>query len=202
MPPDSPIPGSWTRREVLLGGLPRLARRLSEGPPGPPLLPLVRPPGALAEAGFLATCERCHACVDACPNQVLAEVIGRGATIDGTPYMAFRDGYCELCRACAEACPSGALQREVTGAAACPGIAVVDMAACLNKAGFAMCLSCQDRCPERAITLVQLRTPTIVTERCTGCGACQFVCPTTPVAISVAAIQRSGIAPGPTGLPT
>jgi ferredoxin-type protein NapF len=188
---------TWTRREVLLGGLPRLARRLAESPPGPPLPPLVRPPGALAEPDFLATCERCHACVEACPNHVLAQVAGRGGEIDGTPHMAFREGYCELCRACAEACPSGALPSEVTGAAARPGIAIVDMAQCLNRAGFAMCLSCQDRCPERAITLMQLRTPTVITERCTGCGACQFVCPTSPVAVAVAPIGRP--APGPAG---
>lgn len=186
----------WTRREVLLGGLPRLKRRLAEQPPGPPLPPLVRPPGALAEADFLATCERCHACVEACPNLVLAGVDGRGAGLDGTPHMAFRDGYCKFCRACAEACPSGALQTEVTGTAAYPGVAVVDMAHCLNKAGFAMCLSCQDRCPERAITLVQLRTPTVVTGRCTGCGACQFVCPTSPAALSIAPIPLPGTAPG------
>jgi ferredoxin-type protein NapG len=189
---------TWTRREVLLGGLPRLARRLAEAPPGPTLPPLVRPPGALAEADFLATCERCHACVAACPNQVLGVTGERGAEVDGTPYMAFRDGYCEFCRACAEACPSGALQSEVTGAAALPGIAVVDMAHCLNQAGFAMCLSCQDRCPERAITLVQLRTPTVVTERCTGCGACRFVCPTSPAAISIMPIPRPTTAAGPT----
>jgi len=193
---------TWTRREVLLGGLPRLARRLAERPPGPPLPPLVRPPGALPEADFLAACERCHACVEACPNHVLALVAERGDGIDGTPYMSFREGYCELCRDCAEACPSGALQREVTGSAAYPGIAVVDLEACLNRAGFAMCLSCQDRCPERAITLVQLRTPTIAAERCTGCGACQFVCPTTPVAISITPIRRPAAASGSTGLPT
>jgi len=165
------------------------------------LPPLVRPPGARDEADFLATCERCHACVEACPNHVLAMVADRGDGLDGTPYMAFRDGYCELCRACAEACPSGALQSEVTGAAAHPGVAVVDMAHCLNQAGFAMCLSCQDHCPERAITLVQLRTPTITAERCTGCGACQFVCPTSPAAISIAPIRRAAVAPGSTGLP-
>jgi ferredoxin-type protein NapG len=181
---------TWTRRDLLLGGLPRLARRLAEQPAGPPLRPLVRPPGALAEVEFLATCERCHACVEACPNHVLAAVGGRGANIDGTPYMAFLDGYCELCRACAEACPSGALQGAVIGAAASPGIAVVDMAHCLNKAGFAMCLSCQERCPERAITLVQLRTPTVIPQRCTGCGACQFVCPTSPVSVAVAPISQ------------
>ena len=176
---------TWTRREVLLGGLPRLARRIADIGPGNPLPPPVRPPGALPEADFLATCERCHACVAACPNHVLAVMDGRSEGSDGTPCMAFRDGHCELCRACAEACPSGALRSEVTGAAAYPGIAEVDMAHCLNHAGFAMCLSCQERCPERAITLVQLRIPTVATEQCTGCGACQFVCPTSPGAISI-----------------
>jgi ferredoxin-type protein NapF len=202
MPTDSPIAGTWTRREVLLGGLPRLARRLAEQASAPAPPAPVRPPGALAEAAFLATCERCHACVAACPNHVLAVVGKRGDDVDGTPYMAFHGGYCELCRACADTCPSGALQREVTGTAAYPGIAVAEMAHCLNKAGFAMCISCQDRCPERAISLVQLRTPTVVAERCTGCGACQFVCPTSPAAIAITPLPRPITAARSTPSPT
>lgn len=104
--------------------------------------------------------------------------------------MAFEAGFCEFCRECAKACPSGALRPEIDGEAAYPGLAIVDMASCLNKVGFAMCLSCQDHCPERAINLVQLRTPTVEADRCTGCGACLFVCPTSPKAIRIRAAGR------------
>ncbi len=181
---------SWTRRDLLLGGLTRLRRRLAEAPPPPPLPDPVRPPGALPEASFLTTCERCHACIEACPNRVLAPLTGRGEAVDGTPQMAFVDGYCERCRACADACPSGALQREVEGSAANPGVAEVIADHCLNQAGFAMCLSCQERCPESAIDLRNLGLPTVEATRCTGCGACAFVCPTTPRAFEVIAAER------------
>lgn len=180
----------WTRRDLLLGGLSRLRRRLAEQPDTPPLPAPVRPPGALPEATFLTTCERCHACIEACPNRVLTPITGCGEAVDTTPQMAFVDGYCKRCRACADACSSGALRREVEGSAANPGIAEVIADHCLNQAGFAMCLSCQEHCPESAIDLRHLGLPTVEASRCTGCGACAFVCPTTPRAIQIIAAKR------------
>jgi len=188
---------SWTRRDLLLGGLTRLKQRLAEQPDAPPLPNPVRPPGALPEASFLTTCERCHACIEACPNQVLGAITGRGEAVDGTPQMAFADGYCERCRACAEACPTGAIQPAVEGRAADPGVAEVLTSLCLNQHGFAMCLSCRERCPEAAIQMIHLGLPMVDAERCTGCGACCFVCPTSPRAIEVIAAQR----PEPPGAP-
>jgi len=185
----------WTRRDLLLGGLTRLRRRLAERVDAPPLPLPVRPPGSLPGTAFLATCERCHACISACPNHCLAEITGCGEPLDHTPRMAFVDGYCERTRACAEACPSGALQRQVEGRAADPGVAAVIAEWCLNQAGFAMCLSCQEHCPEHAIDLRHLGLPTVQTTRCTGCGACCFVCPTTPRAIEVIGGER--LAPRP-----
>jgi len=83
------------------------------------------------------------------------------------------------------------------GRAADPGVAEVLTSLCLNQHGFAMCLSCRERCPEAAIQMVHLGLPMVDAARCTGCGACCFVCPPSPRAIEVIAATR----PAPPGAP-
>ena len=101
----------WLRTILLTGGVTGAA--LSG------FLPLVyartkrlRPPGALDEKDFLASCIKCGQCVQVCPVQAikLADLIdGFGV---GTPYIDAREQACDFsCDAvqCILACPTGSL---------------------------------------------------------------------------------------------
>lgn len=74
--------------------------------------PRLRPPGALDEKDFLASCIKCGQCVQVCPVQAikLADLVdGIGV---GTPYIDARAQACDFsCDAvqCVLACPTGSL---------------------------------------------------------------------------------------------
>ncbi|MCP4622160.1 MAG: 4Fe-4S dicluster domain-containing protein [bacterium] len=90
--------------------------------------PLLRPPGALDEDIFLASCIKCGQCLQVCPPQVIKLAgISQGFGI-GTPYITPREGGCILCSGlpCVLACPTGALAHELSlGKDAEMGLAVI-----------------------------------------------------------------------------
>ncbi len=89
---------------------------------------LLRPPGALDEDTFLASCIKCGQCLQVCPPQVIKLAgISQGFGI-GTPYIIPREDGCILCSGlpCVLACPTGALAHELSlGKDAEMGLAVV-----------------------------------------------------------------------------
>ncbi len=89
---------------------------------------LLRPPGALDENTFLASCIKCGQCLQVCPPQILKLAgIGHGFSI-GTPYITPRDGGCILCSGlpCVLSCPTGALSHDLSlGQDAEMGLAVI-----------------------------------------------------------------------------
>ncbi|RLA64574.1 MAG: hypothetical protein DRQ88_00515 [Epsilonproteobacteria bacterium] len=89
---------------------------------------LLRPPGALDESTFLASCIKCGQCVQVCPPQILDLAgLSKGFAI-GTPYLTPREGACLLCKGlpCVLACPTGALDHDITeGKEAEMGLAVL-----------------------------------------------------------------------------
>ncbi len=100
---------------------------------------LLRPPGALDEDTFLASCIKCGQCLQVCPPQVIKLAgISQGFGI-GTPYIVAREGGCILCSGlpCVLACPTGALAHELSlGKDAEMGLAVIsDPDTCLSVRG-------------------------------------------------------------------
>jgi len=157
-----------------------------------PIGPL-RPPGAVGPERFGGLCVRCGNCVRVCPTGVLHADLGEGGIASFlAPLLRIDGAYCsEACNACTQVCPSGAIRRlplsekqRVT-----IGMAQVDVEHCLlgwNEE----CSICVNRCPYEAITLAfdeveYLTLPQVDSEKCTGCGACQVACPTSPKSIIV-----------------
>lgn len=157
----------------------------------------LRPPGALPEDDFLATCVRCGLCVQACPYGTLSLAEWGQEAAVGTPYYTPRQTPCYMCRdvPCARACPTGALDRDIPSITdARMGLAVlVGHEDCLNYKGM-NCSICVRVCPIRgkAITLEpgewkgrKIKIPTVHSEYCTGCGTCEKHCVTGHASIRV-----------------
>ena len=101
---------------------------------------LLRPPGALAEDTFLASCIKCGQCLQVCPPQVIELAgINQGFGI-GTPHIIPRVGACILCKGlpCVLACPTGALDHQISeGKEAEMGLAVISRPqTCLSIKGI------------------------------------------------------------------
>ncbi|MEO5343308.1 MAG: ferredoxin-type protein NapF [Gammaproteobacteria bacterium SHHR-1] len=138
----------------------------------------LRPPWALAE-GFEARCSRCGDCLDACPEGIL--ILGDG----GYPEVDFRRGACTFCGDCASACAPAALDKTQSR----PWRIKAEIGAdCLSARGIS-CRSCGDVCDPRAIRFqLQLggrALPLVEQGYCTGCGACQAICPVQAVRLRV-----------------
>jgi polyferredoxin/Pyruvate/2-oxoacid:ferredoxin oxidoreductase delta subunit len=155
-----------TRRQVLTSlavGLAAVPMLRLEGATAAAWNPaVIRPPGALAEADFLARCIKCSQCMRICPTHVIRPA-GMQSGFEGlwTPMLDFRVGTsgCQHnCVACSHVCPTAALrplrvdERLGSGpfAAAGPlrlGMAFVDRGRCLPWAMGTPCIVCQENCP-------------------------------------------------------
>lgn len=163
--------------------------------------PPLRPPGALPEADFVATCIRCLRCVDACPNHCLEPMPATAREgRSGTPTMHMRKAACMLCAGddgdflrCTEVCPSGALQLvgkeedEIQQNVAI-GTAQIDHDLCYSYNNWS-CGACFRACPlsGKAMTVGMWERPTVHPDACVGCGCCERACIRYPHAIRVKA---------------
>lgn len=154
----------------------------------------VVPAGALSLKNFDTKCVACQLCVTACPNQVLRPDTTGSAAMFMQPVMGFDKGFCRPeCNLCTTACPTGAItpisveQKASTSI----GHAVVDLRMCVVNTDDVKCGNCARHCPAGAIRMVALKAadgsdtgkkvPAVITERCIGCGRCEYVCPSRPV---------------------
>lgn len=76
----------------------------------------LRPPGAIEEDDFLATCIKCGQCIQVCPYHSLSLLDLDDLNSIGTPFIDARSRGCYLCDLfpCILACPSGSLNHDIT----------------------------------------------------------------------------------------
>lgn len=177
---------------------------------------VLRPPGAINEEDFLATCIKCGMCAQACPFDTLILAKPGSNKPLGTPYFLPRDIPCYMCVdiPCVPVCPTGSLdEASVTTDGkldinkADMGLAVVDTKNCIAFWGI-QCDVCYRACPliDQAIYLDyehNERTgkhaflkPVVNSDFCTGCGLCEKACVTQKATITV--VPR-GLVTGTTG---
>ena len=143
--------------------------------------PLYRPPWALPEERFVASCTRCDGCIDRCPEGILV----RGA--GGFPELDFGRGGCLFCGDCLQACEAGALaSTDPVPETAWSLRASIDER-CLSAQGV-VCRTCGDLCETGAIRF-RLQPggralPELDRGACTGCGACLAVCPAQAITLT------------------
>ena len=166
---------------------------------------ILRPPAAIKEDDFLATCIKCGMCVEACPFDTLVLAKPGSNKPLGTPYFEPRDVPCYMCPdiPCVPVCPTGALD-ELTVSTdgkldinkSQMGVAIVDDKNCIAFWGI-QCDACYRACPlmDEAIFLKYEKNertgkhaflkPVVNSDICTGCGLCERACVTKEAAIIV-----------------
>ncbi len=167
---------------------------------------ILRPPAALSEDDFLATCIKCGLCVESCPFDTLKLAKPGDNKPLGTPYFTPRDIPCYMCPdiPCVPVCPTGALdmtsvqndKKELDINKADMGIAVVDHNNCIAFWGI-QCDACYRACPllGEAISVEYTKNertgkhaflkPVVHANVCTGCGLCEKACVTEKASIFV-----------------
>ena len=166
---------------------------------------ILRPPGAIKEEDFLATCIKCGMCAEACPFDTLLLAKPGDNKPLGTPYFEPREVPCYMCPdiPCVPVCPTGALDEstvttngELDINKADMGVAVVDTKNCIAFWGI-QCDACYRACPlmDKAIYLEYEKNertgkhaflkPIVDSDFCTGCGLCERACVTKKATITI-----------------
>jgi len=168
--------------------------------------PLLRPPGSVEETAFLRLCIRCGECFKVCPGPVLRPAgFENGLDALWTPVAVPSHAGCHQdCNFCTQVCPTGAIvpldiaEKRRTRM----GLAVIDRKKCLPHRGERDCRLCFEECRTAGYHAIEMRqidlnvgplpdgvlsqdeidqmahieAPFIVTDRCTGCGLCEYRC--------------------------
>lgn len=148
-----------------------------------------RPPGAIDEISFLATCTRCDDCIEVCPVNAIVKAPRSAGLAVGTPLLRLEIQPCIACAdmPCARVCQPRAL---VTPPDLWKGYRlarlVLDPDRCITFDGIE-CGVCVTVCPigEDAIVLDDAGCPVIREEGCVGCGECVKACVTKPSSLKL-----------------
>lgn len=153
------------------------------------------PPGAVSVANLERECTACQLCISSCPNGVLRPSMDIATFLQ--PEIGYENGYCRPeCTRCGEVCPAGAIVTidRAEKSAIHIGRAEVDLDRCLSATGAASCGKCSRKCPAGAITMTSVGPegadgsplmPVVNEALCIGCGACENLCPVSPVSAIV-----------------
>jgi ferredoxin-type protein NapG len=148
-----------------------------------------RPPGAIDEIQFLATCTRCSVCIDVCPVNAIVKAPSSSGLAVGSPILRPEIRACVVCEdmPCAQACAPRALivpPRLWEGYRF--GKLALDPDRCITFDGVT-CGVCVDVCPvgETAIVGDEEGRPVIKEEGCVGCGECVKACVTRPSSLKL-----------------
>lgn len=147
----------------------------------------VRPAGSVDFVHFSRHCTACMLCVSNCPQKVLTPSSKLRTML--TPELDFTKGFCRPeCTRCSELCPTGAIRRVTVEEKSSiqTGHAVWVAENCIASRDGVHCEACSVHCPSGVIQLVRQENgrmvPAVDTERCIGCGACEYYCPARPFA--------------------
>jgi len=144
----------------------------------------IRPPWSHPDDHFVEMCTLCGDCIKACPTNII--VAGRA----GYPIVDFARGYCTFCFRCRDSCTRDCFSHE-EGQAPWQLRARIDKN-CVELSGVA-CRVCQDCCEYDAIRFHPIvggrAKPNVVSDQCTGCGACVMACPVRAITIGVPQTQ-------------
>ena len=149
----------------------------------------ILPPGAGNERRFSKKCTACMLCAANCPQKIIVPSRGGlGVELDLTR------GACSYnCSRCSNICPTGALTPLPLALKRRTKIAEARFypVNCIAFQDGEKCGKCAAACPTGAITLRKNGTPRPVKQAlCIGCGACQKVCPASPKAMKISAIEQ------------
>lgn len=149
----------------------------------------ISPPGSISHANITSRCTGCQLCVAVCPNHVLRPAGNLENFMQ--PVASYERGYCRPeCTKCSEVCPSGAIQKidTIDKSSIQIGRAVWIKQNCIPLTDYVSCGNCARHCPTGAIQMITpvdggddtLKIPSVNTEKCIGCGACENLCPSRP----------------------
>ena len=155
----------------------------------------ILPPGAISIEHLKNYCTACHACIAACPNRIISPSVGEYGYDDLLlPVIHYDRQFCGFnCNKCSQACPNGALKPLSLPEKQRTQIGRVTFTAknCIVFKNKTDCGACDEHCPTKAIEMKEWKNipglyfPTVHPDICIGCGACEYICPATPKAMTI-----------------